>query len=80
MWNYVPKSHVLFNLTVLLIDFSIYTTSAASSDEMELWSSLGNSSQLLTLNLFHKELYLIIYSSGKTKKQSLFLMPTLTNC
>ena len=61
-----------FYLTALLIDFlPIYRTSAALSDEMELWCSLNYSSQLQTLNFFHIELsYLISNSSGKTKNNA----------
>ena len=68
MWSYVPKLHMLFlsnSLTHWF--FPIYRTSAVSSGEMELQSSLDNSLHLKTLNSFHKELYLISYSSGKTK-------------
>ena len=52
--------------------FLIYRTSAASSDEIELWSSLDNNSQLQTLNFFsHRILsYLIGYSSGKAKSNA----------
>ena len=67
MWSYVPKLHVLFlsnSLTHLF--FRTYRNSTATSDEMELWSSLGSSLQLQTLNFFHIELYLITYSTGKT--------------
>ena len=71
MWSYVSKLHGHFYLKILLIDFfSIYRTSAASSDEMELWSCFDNSSQLQTLNFFDIEPYLISYSSGKIKNNA----------
>ena len=69
MYSYVPKLNSLFYLTALLIDFfPVYRTFAASSDEMELWSSLDDSSQLQTLNLFHIGLCLIL-SVIQIKKQ-----------
>ena len=47
-----------------------YRTSTASSDEMELQSSLDDSLQLQTLYVFHIELYRISCSSGKTRSNA----------
>ena len=63
-----------FYLKVLLIDFfPIYRTSAASSDEMELWGSL-DSSQLQILNFFQIK-PLFILSIIQVEKQKTMPLP-----
>ena len=78
MWNYVPKLDVLLLSNSFTHCFFTYITSATSSDEMELWSSLDNSFHFQTLNFF----FISIFSSvvQEEKKQCLFFMPSLTNC
>ena len=79
MWSYVPKLDVLLLYNSYTHCFFTYITSATSSDEMELWSSLDNSLHFQTLNFFF-HIYLISSVVQDEKKQCLFLMPSLTNC
>ena len=65
MWSYVPKLDVLLLSNSFTHCFFTYITSATSSDEMELWSSLDNSLHFQTLNFFSYLPYLISCSRGK---------------